>query len=115
MKPFKIAVGGFQHETNTFAPHLAPFENFERADSWPPLTLGDDLYETMNGLNIPLSGFMEVAKSAGHQLHNLCWCSAEPSGYVTDEAFEQIAKIICEGIAQFQTSMLYISICTVPW
>jgi len=27
-----IAVGGMQHETNTFAPHLAPWEAFERAD-----------------------------------------------------------------------------------
>ena len=99
MKPFKIAVGGFQHETNTFAPHLAPFENFERADSWPPLTLGDDLFETMDGLNIPLPGFMAAARAAGHQLHTLCWCSAEPSGFVTDDAFEKIARIICDGIA----------------
>ncbi|MDH3762740.1 MAG: M81 family metallopeptidase, partial [Gammaproteobacteria bacterium] len=38
-----IAVGGFQHETNTFAPHLAPFENFERTDSWPGLTIGEPL------------------------------------------------------------------------
>ena len=27
---FRIAVGGFQHETNTFAPSKASFEDFER-------------------------------------------------------------------------------------
>lgn len=97
-----IAVGGFQHETNTFAPHLATLEAFTRADSWPALTQGQDLFETMEGLNIPLSGFIEAAAQDGHQLEPLCWCSAEPSGYVTSEAFERIATIFCEGIAALE-------------
>ncbi len=93
-----IAVGGFQHETNTFAPHLAPFEAFERADSWPGLTVGEPLIETMAGLNIPLSGFIETAQQAGHRLLPLCWCAAEPSSYVTRDAFERVADIICSGL-----------------
>jgi microcystin degradation protein MlrC len=93
-----IAVGGFQHETNTFAPHLAPFENFERADSWPGLTIGEPLVETMAGLNIPLTGFIDAAQQAGHDLHPLCWCAAEPSSYVTRDAFERIADLICSGL-----------------
>ena len=93
-----IAVGGFQHETNTFAPHLAPFEAFERADSWPGLTTGTDLFETMASLNIPLSGFIDSAGQAGHRLHPLCWCSAEPSGYVTRVAFERVADITCNAL-----------------
>lgn len=93
-----IAVGGFQHETNTFAPHLAPFEAFERADSWPGLTSGEALFDAMAGLNIPLSGFIDSAQQAGHQLHPLCWCAAEPSSYVTRDAFERVADIICSGL-----------------
>ncbi len=93
-----IAVGGFQHETNTFAPHLAPFEAFERTDSWPGLTSGEALFNTMAGLNIPLSGFIDSARQAGHQLHPLCWCSAEPSSYVTRDAFERVADIICSEL-----------------
>ena len=93
-----IAVGGFQHETNTFAPHLAPFEAFERADSWPGLTSGEALFDTMAGLNIPLSGFIETAQQAGHRLQPLCWCAAEPSSYVTRDAFERVADIICSGL-----------------
>ena len=95
----RIAVGGFQHETNTFAPHLADYEAFARADGWPALTRGADLFEVMAGLNIPLSGYLERARAAGHELLPLCWCSAEPSGYVTRDAFERIAAIICDGIA----------------
>ena len=93
-----IAVGGFQHETNTFAPHLAPYEAFERADSWPGLTIGEPLIETMAGLNIPLSGFIETAQRSGHRLQPLCWCAAEPSSYVTRDAFERVAEIICSGL-----------------
>ena len=95
----RIAVGGFQHETNTFAPHLADYEAFARADGWPALTRGEALFEAMAGLNIPLGGYLERARAAGHELLPLCWCSAEPSGYVTRDAFERIAAIICDGIA----------------
>jgi microcystin degradation protein MlrC len=98
-----IAVGGFQHETNTFAPHLAPYPAFERADSWPGLTSGDALFDTMAGLNIPLSGFIDSARQAGHELYPLCWCSAEPSSYVTRDAFERVADMICAGLRAGQS------------
>jgi len=98
-----IAVGGFQHETNTFAPHLAPYEAFERANSWPGLTSGDGLFATMAGLNIPLSGFIDSARQAGHELYPLCWCSAEPSSYVTRDAFERVADMICAGLRAGQS------------
>ena len=96
----RIAVGGFQHETNTFAPHLAPFEAFARADSWPALTTGQALFETMAGLNIPLSGFIDRARQHGHRLLPLAWCSAEPSSYVTQDAFEQVAQVLCDGLRE---------------
>ena len=40
-----IAVRGFQHETNTFAPSKADFEAFARGDKWPALTRGDALID----------------------------------------------------------------------
>ncbi|MGD2172401.1 MAG: M81 family metallopeptidase [Gammaproteobacteria bacterium] len=95
-----IAVGGFQHETNTFAPHLAPFEAFARADSWPALTRGEALFETMTGLNVPLTGFIDRARQHGHNLRPLLWCSAEPSSYVTRDAFERVAGMICDGLRE---------------
>ncbi len=98
-----IAVGGFQHETNTFAPHLAPWEAFERADSWPGLTSGEALFETMRGLNIPLPGFIERAARDGHRLRPLCWCSAEPSSYVTRDAFERVADMMCSSLRELET------------
>ena len=95
-----IAVGGFQHETNTFAPHLAPFENFARANSWPGLTTGPALIDVMAGLNIPLAGFIETAQRHGHRLYPLVWCAAEPSSCVTRDAFERVAEMICDGLGE---------------
>ena len=95
----KIAVGGFQHETNTFAPHLATYGDFARNDGWPALTRGAELIDVMHGLNIPLSGFNQQAQTDGNELHPLLWCAAEPSSYVTRDAFERIADMICDDLA----------------
>jgi len=94
----KIAIGGFQHETNTFAPHLAHYEDFVKADCWPALTRGEDLFAVMAGLNIPLSGFIAAARQGGHQLHPVLWCSTEPSSFVTGDAFEKICNSICQSL-----------------
>ena len=39
----RIAIAGFQHETNTFAPTLATYHEFERHDGWPGLREHYDL------------------------------------------------------------------------
>ena len=44
----------------------------------------------------------EAAQAAGHELHPLCWCSAEPSSYVTRDAFERVSKLICDGLGSMQ-------------
>jgi microcystin degradation protein MlrC len=96
--PAIIAIGGFQHETNTFAPHLAHYEDFVKADGWPGLTLGEDLFPVMAGLNIPLSGFIDAARQRGHQFHPMLWCSAEPSSFVTGDAFEKVCDQFCQSL-----------------
>ena len=47
----RIAVGGFMHETNTFAPTKATSEKFERADSWPGLQTGPSVLTETVGVN----------------------------------------------------------------
>ncbi|MCZ6488435.1 MAG: M81 family metallopeptidase [Gammaproteobacteria bacterium] len=94
--PANIAIGGFQHETNTFAPHKASFEEFVKADGWPGLTQGDMLYPVMAGRNLPLSGFIDAARQSGHRLYPMLWCAAGPSSYVTNEAFERVADMFSQ-------------------
>ena len=96
----RIAVGGFQHETNTFAPVQADFEEFQRGDAWPKLCIGDELFDEIIGVHIPITGGVGVLKEAGADLHALCWCSATPSAHVTEDAFERISAIMLERLAE---------------
>ncbi len=95
----RIAVGGFQHETNTFAPERASFAEFERHDAWPGLTRGAALFEAVAGINLPITGFIEAAHGAGHDLAALPWCSAEPCAHVTTDAFERVTGMLCDDLA----------------
>ena len=94
----RIAVGGFQHETNTFAPSKATFEEFAAGSGWPALTRGDPLLPAVAGINLPVSGFVEEARSLGHEVVPLAWAAASPSAQVTEEAFERITGQIFEEL-----------------
>jgi microcystin degradation protein MlrC len=87
----RIAVGGFQHETNTFAPLKATYRDFEQADGWPGLTEGAAILSTFDGINLPIAGFLEGARAAKHEIVPLLWCSASPSAHVERDAYERIA------------------------
>lgn len=86
----RIAVGGFQHETNTFAPTKAELIDFEMPSAWPGLTRGDAMFDAVAGINIPIAGFIEAAQGAGFEILPLSWSAASPSAQVTEEAFERI-------------------------
>ncbi len=94
----RIAIGGFQHETNTFAPALAPYQEFERHDGWPGLTRGAGIIDAVAGINIPITGFIAAAGDR-HDLAPMVWCSAEPSSFVTRDAFERITAMLCDDLA----------------
>jgi microcystin degradation protein MlrC len=94
----RFAIGGWQHETNTFAPFETDYGAFEMADGWPALTEGPAIIETVAGINLPIAGFIESARHAAELVPTL-WTSAEPAGYVTDDAFERILSRLCAGIA----------------
>ena len=95
----RIAVAGFQHETNTFSPTLASFTEFEEADCWPGLLSGGEFIDVLSGVNISITGFVDAATAAGgYEIIPVLWCSAEPSSYVTTDAFERISGMILDGI-----------------
>lgn len=87
----RVAIGGFMHETNTFAPSKATYEMFRRADSWPGLATGDAIAAAVSGVNVGMAGFLEANVDIGFDLAPLVWCSAGPSAHVTDDAFERIS------------------------
>lgn len=103
----RIAVAGFQHETNTFTPFPTTFDMFERRGGWPELTRGTDLVERFKGLNIPLSGFMYAC---AHDMIPILWAGAEPGGYVDADAFDRITDEIVEGVRTANPDAVYLDL-----
>jgi microcystin degradation protein MlrC len=96
----RFAIGGFQHETNTFAPVKANLRDFEMADGWPGLTRGDAMLTAFDGINLPIAGFVAEARRRGHELLPTLWCSASPSAEVETGAFEAIVAELLERIGK---------------
>ena len=88
---WSIAVGGFQHETNTFAPSKAEYAAFVSGGGFPGICFGDDVPAAVAGANLPAAGACEVFRAAGHRTIGLVWAAASPSAHVRREAYEQIA------------------------
>jgi microcystin degradation protein MlrC len=85
----RIAVGGFQHETNCFVPVHTPFEHFASIGDRPPLARGDEVLANLPGKSFAMSGFLKDMAHR-HQLVPLVWASGGAGGYVTSDAFERI-------------------------
>jgi microcystin degradation protein MlrC len=94
----RIAVGGFQHETNTFAPAPADYAAFESGGGWPGLCSGDAIAGAVLGANIPAGGAIAALHAAGHRTVGLTWAAASPSNRVTRDAYERIASAIVSGL-----------------
>jgi len=94
----RIAIGGMQHETNTFAPSKASFSDFEHGGGWPGVQHGESIFEALEGANIPAQGAIEAFRAQGHRLIPLTWAAASPSAHVTRDAFERIVGAIEDGL-----------------
>ncbi len=95
----RIAVAGFLHETNTFAPTKATYDDFVHGGGWPSMALGAGVLKTMRRINAGLAGFVEAAEANGWELVPTISCGASPSAHVTTDAFERIVTVMIDGIA----------------
>jgi microcystin degradation protein MlrC len=95
----RVAVGGFLHETNTFAPTRATYEAFVHGGGWSRMQLGVDILKVFRRINIGLAGFIETAEAEDWELVPTIFAAATPSAHVTRDAYERIAKVLIDGIA----------------
>ena len=95
----RIAVGGFLHESHSFAPRPTTYADFLQPGGLPPFSAGADLIAAMRPRSVPLAGAIAVAEAAGVDLVPLAWGFANPAGPVQDEAFERIAARICAPLS----------------
>src|ERR1700726_823711 len=94
----RIAVGGFLHETNTFAPTKATYDDFVHGGGWPTMAQGADVLKTMRNINVGLAGFIKQADTQGWEMVPTISCGASPSAHVTRDAYERIVKVIVGGL-----------------
>ena len=95
----RIAVGGFLHETNTFAPTKATYQDFVHGGGWPAMAHGADVLKVMRNINVGLAGFVETAEASGWELVPTISAAASPSAHVTTDAFERVMEEMVDGIA----------------
>ena len=95
----RIAIGGFLHESHSFAPRPTRYADFVQPGGFPPLQHGEGLIEALRGTSVPSAGAIGVAEAAGAELVPLAWGFANPAGPVEDEAFERLAALNCAALS----------------
>lgn len=95
----RVAVAGFQHESNTFLGGVTPVSAFEKGSIYGPLVRGDDLLAFgRTGNPVPLTGFLHECERRGWTPLPAAWCFGEPGARVDGAAFEAIAGEIISRI-----------------
>jgi microcystin degradation protein MlrC len=94
----RIAIGGFLHETNTFAPTKAVYDDFVHGGGWPSMAVGADMLKVMRNINVGLAGFVAAAEAQGWELAPTISAAASPSAHVIKDAYERIVTDMIEGI-----------------
>jgi microcystin degradation protein MlrC len=95
----RIAIGGFQHESHSFAPRPTGWAEFLRPGGFPGLQRGPGLIEAVRGISLPTAGVIPVLEAAGAEIVPLVWAVANPAGPVTAEAFERIAALLVASLS----------------
>lgn len=96
----RIAIGGFLHETNTFAPSKATFSDFDGASGYGHIREGDAIFEHLSQVNAAIAGAIQTGHDRGWNMVPTLWCAASPSAHVTEDAFERIAGRLLDLIAR---------------
>ena len=88
----RIAVGGFLHETNTFALTKATYDAFVHGGGFPRMELGKTCWKTCGA---SMWGWRVSSRQAGAEGWDLVPTilrRQRPVAHVTEDAFERIAR-----------------------
>ena len=95
----RVALAGFLHETNTFAPTKAQMSDFVQGGGYMPLTRGADLLSLSRDINLGIGGAVEQGEASGWEMVPVLWAGAIPSAHVCREAYQSITDEIVAGIS----------------
>ncbi|KAA6125831.1 M81 family metallopeptidase [Cupriavidus cauae] len=112
----RILLAGFQHETNTFAPSKAHYDNFVRGEGFPAMVRGADVL-ALRDVNIPAGGFLRAIGELTRELTSneaellpVIWAGASPSAHVATDAFERIAGEIVDAARAQRPDAIYLDL-----
>ncbi|MBV9251494.1 MAG: M81 family metallopeptidase [Acetobacteraceae bacterium] len=95
----RIAIGGFLHESHSFAPRPTAWADFLQPGGFPGVQRDDTLILALRGTSVPSAGAIAEAEAAGAELVPLAWGTAAPAGPVQDGAFERLSALICSRLS----------------
>ncbi|MFY9211993.1 MAG: M81 family metallopeptidase, partial [Aestuariivita sp.] len=94
----RVALAGFLHETNTFAPSKAQMSDFVQGGGYMPLARGAAVLTQGRDINLGIGGAVTFGESAGWEMAPILWAGAIPSAHVSQTAYESITGDIIAGI-----------------
>ena len=92
---YRIFIGSFSHETNTFWPRKTGRDEFVSRY----YLRGQDVVKKFSRTLTPLGGFIDVLNENNVEAIFSVAASAEPSGYVTREAYEEVKSTLLRDLA----------------
>ncbi|SMO85332.1 M81 family metallopeptidase [Halorubrum cibi] len=102
-----VLLGGFAHETNTFASGRTGRSLFQERREY----FGEEISERMGGTNTCEGGAMEVAEKEGVDLRYTVSASATPSGVVASDAYDFYTGQILDGVEEHADELDGICLC----
>lgn len=91
----RIAIAGFQHESNTFSAIPATWEKFERSG----VLAGDAIRQRFADSESTLAGFLAITEQvSGIHLEPLVFTRLTPMGALTSQAWRNIFDLILEAL-----------------
>ena len=94
----RVVIAMMKHETNTFSPVPTPLGRFAKGQPEP--YYGKDAFDAFKGTGTAMGAFIELAEAAGAEIVTPVAASAPPSKEAEDKAYEHIAKMICDAVAE---------------
>jgi microcystin degradation protein MlrC len=102
-----VLVGGFSHETNTFATGTTGRALFREREEY----FGEEIPEKLRGTNTQIGGVVDVAEAEGVDLRFTVSASATPSGVVSADAYEFYTGEIVEGVEEHAADLDGVMLC----
>jgi len=94
----RIAVGGFQHEANTFSQRTADLNDFLNGGNWPGMLQGEEIIAVTAAMNLPVTGAIRSLQRLGHEVVPLIWAAATPPGRVEHSAYNYIVACLFDAL-----------------